>query len=185
MIFYSIRHKIKDIRFIGILWGVIVSLTGVLFLSLSDEVARTLVFLAGITSLLSGAFVIFETSLNYKQGSFKFIRLILGAFISAIGIFMIFNSDVTMIMIGYFLGILAMAAAVERFLIAYQRKLNSQKYGAMIIYGLINIIFSILILFTARLALPLIVMIIGVYLLVSGALVIAGTSYFPRRQQER
>jgi uncharacterized membrane protein HdeD (DUF308 family) len=101
-----------------------------------------------------------------------------GILLVASGVFIIVNTEFTISALGVVIGILALLQAFDRFSVAGTRRQSNLNYTPTLIFGFIHLGFGIGMFYSAFSVISVIISLIGVYLLVSGVMVVLSTAYF-------
>jgi uncharacterized membrane protein HdeD (DUF308 family) len=168
----------EKIKSFGIFFGISLIIAGVVFLLFPGSVIN---FLAILTGLLLAAFGLYKSVnalLKWNELSYKILHMAVGILLVASGVFIIVNTEFTISALGVVIGILALLQAFDRFSVAGTRRQSNLNYTPTLIFGFIHLGFGIGMFYSAFSVISVIISLIGVYLLVSGVMVVLSTAYF-------
>ncbi len=168
---------IRQIKSAGLLFGVISLILGLI---LSFRPVQTEVFLntiVGICLLVMAVsklvqYFFLRKDINQVTGS-----VIVPVLIAILGIFILMNPQVTMFTVGIIIAIFALTLAIDRFMIAYHRKKLGVDYGTTIIFGVVQLIFSIVMFWNSFETMTAIVVMTGIYLVTNGIMIVASSLF--------
>jgi len=166
------------IKPMGLLLGILLMVIGVVFLAVPDRVTEFLGVFVGAVVTVIGIFRITAVAVSWRVIINRGLLLIIGIIVFLAGIFMLFNPDITITIIGAIIGILAIMLAVDRFFTANRYK-RSANVTPTIISGLIHLIFGIGMIYSALVVFSIIIIFIGIYLLIAGIMFTLSTLFFP------
>jgi len=161
----------------SLLLGIFLMVIGIVFLTAPDRVAEFLAILVGAVITVIGIFRIVTVAASWNVIINRNIILAFGILLTALGIFMLFNPDVTITLVGAIIGILAIMLAVDRFITANRLK-NVANITPTIISGLIHLIFGIGMIYSALVVFSIIIVLVGIYLLISGVMFALSSLFF-------
>ena len=102
--------------------------------------------------------------------------MILPVVIAILGLFVLLNPDVTIFTVGILMAVFALVMAIDNFMIALNSKKRGEDTKAIVIFGVIHLVFAILMAWNVFATMTAIVMIAGIYLIVNGVTMLAVSS---------
>jgi len=170
-------HAYDRVKPFGLLLGIILVALGVVFLIAPDRVAEFLAIFVGAIITVSGLFRIITVAAWWKTMANRGLMLAFGIVILALGIFMLFNPDITITIVGTIIGVFAILLAFDRFITAnrLKRELNVLP---TVISGLVHLVFGIGMIYSAIVVFSIIIVLIGIYLLFAGTMFILSVLFF-------
>ncbi|MEG0829044.1 MAG: DUF308 domain-containing protein [Anaerovoracaceae bacterium] len=174
----KIQGSNKRAKALGITMGVLLVAIGITFIVLRKDLVNILPVIAGIFLMTFGAFKIIYAFINKDEGNNKPLSLAIGAISVGLGVYLLINTSATITLVGISMGVFAVASAFDRFNVALARKKTGNKWQSTAIFGLIHIAFGVLMFVAAYSMLSLIVIFSGIYLLISGLMIILSIVYF-------
>ncbi len=167
---------LKKIKSAGAILGLVSLVLGVI---LTFRPVQTQVFLntvVGVCLIIMGISKLVQQIMLKKEiEEFKGFMLIFPVLICALGVFVLANPTITTFTIGIIIAIFALTLAVDRFMVANNRRKMGAPYGATIIFGVVQLLFSIMMFYNAFAAMTAIVMLTGIYLIVNGIMIFASS----------
>ena len=165
------------IKPMGLLVGILLIIFGVIFLAAPDRVAEFLAVFVGAVITAFGLFRIIVVITRWNLLINRVLMLTLGIIIFAIGLFMLFNPEITITVIGAIIGVFAILMAVDRFITANRLK-SEMNILPTIISGLIHLAFGVGMIYSAIITFSIIIIIAGIYLLIAGIMIVLSTLLF-------
>jgi len=165
------------IKPMGLLVGILLIIFGVIFLAAPDRVAEFLAVFVGAVITAFGLFRIIVVITRWNLLINRVLMLTLGIIIFAIGLFMLFNPEITITVIGAIIGVFAILMAVDRFITANRIK-GEMNILPTIISGLIHLAFGVGMIYSAIITFSIIIIIAGIYLLIAGIMIVLSTLLF-------
>ncbi len=161
----------------GLLLGIILMVVGIIFISIPESVAEFLAIFTGAVIIIFGLFRIITVVQGWELTVNRALLLLFGIILSAIGFFMLFNPDAALTIIGAVIGIFAIILALDRFITANRLKGQINTLPT-IISGLIHLIFGLGMIYSAVFVFSVIIILTGVYLLITGIMIALSASLF-------
>lgn len=167
-----------NFKALGYLLGSALMVVGVLFIAIPDQIVNFLAIVIGAVLLVSGLVRVLTVASSWRYWQHPFLMLLFGIALLGIGIYTIFNTQITVTVIGIILGIFAILMAFDSFASLSERPEGT---GALpyIISGLIHLAFGVALIYASMAMLTIIVVLYGIYLLVAGLLILLSSLYFP------
>ncbi len=162
---------------VSLLLGIVLMVIGIIFLAAPDRVAEFLAVFVGAVITVIGIFRIITVAINWNVIINRGILLALGIVVVVLGIFMLFNPDVTITLVGTIIGIIAIMLAVDRFVTANRLK-NRANVTPTVISGIIHLAFGAGMIYSAIVVFSIIIVLVGIYLLISGVLFALSSLFF-------
>ncbi len=161
----------------SLLLGILLMVIGIVFLAAPDRVAEFLAVFVGAVITVIGIFRIIMVLARWNVIINRAILLALGIILTVLGTFMLFNPDITITLVGAIIGIIAIMLAVDRFVTANRLK-NTINVTPTIISGLIHLAFGIGMIYSAIVVFSIIIVLAGIYLLISGVMFALSSLFF-------
>ncbi len=161
----------------GLILGILLMVVGIIFLAVPDRVTEFLAIFVGAVITVFGLLRIVTVAARWKVMFNRGVLLTFGIFLSALGIFMLFNPTVTITLVGTIIGVFAIILAFDRFVTA--KRLKGQiNVVPTIISGLIHLAFGVGMIYSAIVVFSIIIILIGIYLLISGVMILLSSFLF-------
>lgn len=168
----------KKLKSLGIFVGLILMVTGVIFLVFHRQMIAIIAFLAGGVMLVTGAVRLVQAfRLESYSGSSRIIKIVISAIMVAIGLFLIIDHNAAISLIGFVVGIFAFFCAFDRFSVASRRHKLRQPAAMTVMFGIINIFVGVFMIVASVQLVKLVVIFTGIYLLIEGIMIILSASY--------
>lgn len=161
----------------GLLVGILLIIFGVIFLAAPDRVAEFLAVFVGAVITAFGLFRIIAVIARWNLLMNRILMLTLGIILFAIGLFMLFNPEITITVIGAIIGVFAILMAIDRFITANRIK-SEINILPTVISGLIHLAFGVGMIYSAIITFSIIIIIAGIYLLIAGIMIVLSTLLF-------
>ncbi len=170
----TVYDKVKPF---SLLLGIALMVIGIIFLVAPDRVAEFLAIFVGAVITVIGVFRIITVALGWKTILNRGLLLAFGIIMTGIGVFMLFNPEATITMVGAIIGILAIMLAIDRFITANRLKIVTN-VTPTVISGLIHLAFGIGMIYSALVVFSIIIVLTGIYLLISGVMFALSALFF-------
>jgi len=157
--------------------GILLMVIGIVFLAAPDRVAEFLAVFVGAVITVIGIFRIVTVAASWNVIINRGILLAFGILFTILGLFMLFNPDITITLVGAVIGILAIMMAIDRFVTANRLK-KVANVTPTIISGLIHLAFGIGMVYSAIVVFSIIIVLAGIYLLISGVMFALSALFF-------
>ncbi|MGI6206500.1 MAG: HdeD family acid-resistance protein [Anaerovoracaceae bacterium] len=161
----------------GVITSLVLIAAGILFFVFREQVASVLAVAVGLVILVIGAYDIIASLVLWKQGG-KALNLIAGIVMAAAGGYLMLNSDITVFITGCIIGVIAFIAGIDRFRSAYLLIREHTGGGYAIFSGIVHVAFGILMCIVPSKGVYVLVMLMGVYMIVSGILMLLSALKF-------
>ncbi len=165
------------LRPIGLMLGILLAVFGVIFLAAPERVAEFLAIFIGAVVTVFGGIRIVGILIHWQVTTNRILLLVVGIIIFLIGIFMLFNPEVTIAIAGAIIGVFAILMAFDRFITANRLK-NEINITPTIISGIIHLAFGIGMIYSAILVFSIIIILVGIYMLIAGIMFALSTLFF-------
>lgn len=165
------------VRPFSLLLGIALTVIGIIFLAAPDRVTEFLAIFVGAVITVIGVFRIITVALGWKTILNRGLLLAFGIIMTGIGVFMLFNPEATIAMVGAIIGILAIMLAIDRFITANRLK-KTTNVTPTIISGLIHLAFGMGMIYSAIVVFSIIIVLTGIYLLISGVMFALSALFF-------
>lgn len=164
-------------KHMGIILGVLTMVIGIIFLTIPDRVSEFIAIFVGVIITVFGLLRIATVAARWKVTRNRAAHLTFGIILAGLGLLMLFNPAITLTLVGAVIGIFALVMAVDRFVTANRLK-GQINVVPTIISGLIHLAFGIGMLYSAIVVFSIIIMLIGIYLLISGVMILLSSFLF-------
>ncbi len=161
----------------SMLLGIVLLIIGVIFLAVPDRVTEFMAIFTGAIITVFGIFRIITVAAFWKTIINRSLLLAVGIIILLAGVFMLFNPDITITIIGAIIGLFAILLAIDRFVTANRLK-REMNVLPTVISGLIHLAFGLGMIYSAIVVFSVIIVLIGIYLLIAGIMFILSTLFF-------
>lgn len=170
-------YTFNRLKPMSMLLGIVLLIVGIVFLAVPDKVTEFLAIFTGAIITVFGIFRIITVAAFWKTIINRGLLLVLGIITLIAGIFMLFNPDITITIIGTIIGLFAILLAIDRFVTANRLK-RVMNVSPTIISGLIHLVFGVGMVYSAIVVFSVIIVLIGIYLLIAGVMFILSSLYF-------
>ncbi len=167
----------ERIQPVGLIVGIVLMVIGIVFLFVPDRVTEFLAVFVGAIITVFGIFRLITVAAKWRVIAHRNLLLIFGIIILLIGLFMLFNPDVTITLVGTIIGIIAIMLGVDRFVTANKLK-QTANITPTIISGVIHLAFGVGMIYSAIVIFSIIIVLIGIYLLISGVMFTLSSLFF-------
>lgn len=161
--------------------GILLIVMGVIFFAYSEKVVEVVAVIIGAGILMAGAFnlisVLMTRRLEGKKGA-QVLNIIIAVVFVALGVYLLFNGNVTISAIGVIIGIFAFLSAADRFAVTLDRMKQKLRFAPALISGLVHTAFGTLIIYSSISMFSAIIMLAGAYLIIAGIMIVLSTAYF-------
>lgn len=137
----------------------------------------TLATLLGISFALEGISLIFDSSYWNNKSVYSLVDLSLGSIFSAVGVIIMIDTNINIFLIGIFTIVIAFLSLLHQIMVCYERKMAGLKYEVVASFGLVHLIYLVLIIYSIATGGTLFTTFIGTYLLNLGIIVITAMVY--------
>ncbi len=162
-------------------FGVIVSLIliaiGIFFFAFRSQVTQFAALAAGLVILIIGGYDIIVSLATWKQNR-PVANLIAGIVFFIGGIYLLLNSNITVIITGFLIGALAFCAGLDRFRAAFLLFRAKAGGGFALFSGLVHVVFGGIMCAAPMYGVETLVMIAGIYLFTAGILMLFSSLKF-------
>jgi uncharacterized membrane protein HdeD (DUF308 family) len=155
----------------GVISGLLMIAVGILFYVYKTEVTQFLAVITGLAVLIIGVYNILFAVITWKSSN-RLPVLLVGILLAAVGAFLLLNNQVTIFIAGVSIGAIAFLAGIDRFRSACRLIRARLGGGYAVLSGCVQIIFGILMCIAPGYGISVLVMLIGVYLIVSGLMIL-------------
>ena len=165
--------KLREIKSIAVLFGIISIVLGIVLVVIPGQTQLIINTIVGVALLVVGLIGIFGfASLKKKSNHSGAMPVV----IAILGLFVLLNPDVTIFTVGILMAVFALVMAIDNFMIALNSKKRGEDTKAIVIFGVIHLVFAILMAWNVFATMTAIVMIAGIYLIVNGVTMLAVSS---------
>jgi uncharacterized membrane protein HdeD (DUF308 family) len=164
-------------KHMSIILGVLLMVVGIIFLAIPDRVSEFMAIFVGAVITVFGLLRLATVAANWKVMLNRAVLLTFGIILTGLGLFMLFNPAVTITLVGAVIGVFALIMAFDRFITANRLK-GQINVVPTIISGLIHLAFGIGMIYSAILVFSIIIILIGIYLLISGVMIMLSSFLF-------
>ena len=176
---------LKEMKWDGIMMGVLNILLGIVALVLPETMERTLAFLIGAVLILAGAvsmicYLIRDAYQNYYHNDFLY-----GLLGVALGCVVLYKVEIVIGMISVLLGFLVLVSGFTKLqAVIDMKRLAVGNWVVMLAFAAINVILGLVLVCRPFEAADLLFRVLGIGLIVSGAADVAVTVFFAHRISE-
>lgn len=176
----------KNTSLYMMLHGIIAILIGLAFIFATKELISTIVMAFGFIILLSGAIITWRSLLKNNQinNNYKYLSLLQGILLLALGFFITYNSEAMIKFIILFFGIWAALAGGYQLYYGIKSKGKFKTNNLLNFNGLILFIIGIIMIFKHDLFMNFIGTIIGIFSLIIGLISLFFAFLFHRDKQK-
>ncbi|MCI8283988.1 MAG: hypothetical protein HFE90_01780 [Firmicutes bacterium] len=168
----------NTLKKMGTFSGIILIALGVLLYACKVLIIDFFTVVAGITVIAAGVYRAVEAMmLRKKEMPYVWIAVSAVIFIIA-GIYLIINPMATIRLIGVFIGVFAFMSGFDRFKMALMRKKEGLNYSPTFVTGIIHMIFGVVMCMAPGYGMNVLIMIAGLYMIISGIMVLMSTIWF-------
>jgi Uncharacterized conserved protein len=168
--------KLREIKSIAVLFGIISIVLGIVLVVIPGQTQLIINTIVGVALLVVGLIGIFGFASLKKRSNHSGAMVILPVVIAILGLFVLLNPDVTIFTVGILMAVFALVMAIDNFMIALNSKKRGEDTKAIVIFGVIHLVFAILMAWNVFATMTAIVMIAGIYLIVNGVTMLAVSS---------
>lgn len=151
----------------GLFVGIVLMIVGVIFLAVPDRIAEFLAIFVGAIVTVIGLFRVISVITSWQYLINRALMLVIGIVLFGAGIFMLFNPDITITIVGAIIGVIAIVLAIDRFVTANRLKAEVNILP-LVISGLIHLAFGVGMIYSAIVVFSIIIILAGIYLLIAG-----------------
>ena len=167
---------LKRIKSAGAILGVVSFVLGLVLMFRPVQTQVFLNTLVGICLLVMGlSKLVQQIALKKEIEEFKAIMSVFPILICALGLFVLVNPKITTFTIGIIISVFALILSIDRIMVANNRRKMGAPYGATIIFGVVQFLFSIIMFYNAFATMTAIVMLAGIYLIVNGIMIFSSS----------
>ena len=170
-------HGFDRLKPVGLLLGILLAVFGVIFLAVPETVAEFMAIFIGAIVTVIGGFRVASVIINWQVSANRIFLLIIGAVLFSIGVFMLFNPEITIAIVGAIIGIFAILMAFDRFITANKLK-NTINVAPTVISGIIHLVFGVGMIYSAIVVFSIIIILVGIYMLIAGIMFALSTLLF-------
>lgn len=167
-------NVLRRIKVIGLTIGLILITVGLLFIFIPKQVQIILNTFTGILFITLGiSGVIGSLTMNKERKTIGNIIMVISALLAIFGVLVFLNPSITLFMVGMFVSLLAIGTGIENIITGISIRKSDTRGTNLIIFGLVHFIFGLFMAWNTFETMMLIVMIIGIYMVVYGASLLA------------
>lgn len=160
------------IKKFGVLSGLILVALGIICYILENQVVAFFGIAAGALLIICGGYFLISSLVQRQYGDMPVVKLIAGILLLVAGLYLLFHSDLMVRLTGVFIGIMAFAAGADRFAVAWSRTRAGVSRNKNILFGLIHIVFGVVMCMVPSWGVDILVKCTGLYLIVAGVMVL-------------
>lgn len=161
----------------GVITSLVLIAVGIVCFAFRQQVASVLAVAVGIVILVVGAYEIIASLIMWKKGG-QLFNLIAGIVMACAGGYLMLNSSVTVYITGVLIGVAAFIAGIDRFRAAFLLIREHTNGGYAIISGAVQVLFGIGMCLIPAKGIHMLVMLAGIYMLVSGVMMLLSAVKF-------
>jgi len=168
----------RQYKAVGIIAGIIAALLGIFMLAKPVLFEEVFNWIVGAVLLIAGAIKIINTLVKRNEIKYFGPNIIAGIAFVALGLFVIVYNGAIIFIIGITIGIFAFILAFDRFMMVAERKQMGLPWGQTLLFGIIHFIFGCLFVYQSFAAVTALVMVAGIYMIVTGIMFIISSIKF-------
>lgn len=168
---------VKQIKSFGIIFGMVSIVLGIVLVFKPVQVETLLNTIVGVGMLVMGVTKLIQAFFMKDKEEHSNILVIVPILIVILGIFVLINSEVTMFTVGMVIAILALSLAFDRFIVANNRKKMGQPIGTTVMFGIVQLLFAVVMFWNAFAMMTAITIITGIYLIINGIMIMASSMF--------
>ena len=150
--------KLREIKSIAVLFGIISIVLGIVLVVIPGQTQLIINTIVGVALLVVGLIGIFGFASLKKKSNHSGAMVILP------------------VVIAILMAVFALVMAIDNFMIALNSKKRGEDTKAIVIFGIIHLVFAIFMAWNVFATMTAIVMIAGIYLIVNGVTMLAVSS---------
>lgn len=160
------------VRRFGVASGLVLIVLGFICYIFRSQVVAFLGIAVGIVIFLAGGYFLIGSLIMRREGNMPLLRLLCGILLVICGIYLMINTGLMVRVVGVFIGVMAFMAGVNRFSTASARRSSGLSVNKNVLFGVIHILFGIAMCIVPTWGVDVLVMLIGLYLILSGIMVL-------------
>lgn len=168
---------VKQIKSFGIIFGMVSIVLGIVLVFKPVQVETLLNTIVGVGMLVMGVTKLIQAFFMKDKEEHSNILVIVPILIVILGIFVLINSEVTMFTVGMVIAILALSLAFDRFIVANNRRKMGQPIGTTVMFGIVQLLFAVVMFWNAFAMMTAITIITGIYLIINGIMIMASSMF--------
>ncbi len=169
------------VKSLGVFLGILLIVIGVVFFAYSEKVVEVIAVIIGAGILMAGVLNLVSVLMTRRfedRKSAQIFNVIVAVVFVALGVYLLFNSHITISAIGVTIGIFAFFSAADRLAVALDRIRQKLRFAPTLISAIVHAGFGILLIYSSISMFSAIIMLAGAYLILAGIMIILSTSYF-------
>lgn len=166
-------NRLREIRSIVVVYGIISIILGIVLVVIPGQTQLLINTIVGVALIVVGIAGAVRVLSMKNNGNTHIAIIVLPIITGILGLFVLLNPDVTIFTVGILMSIFALAMAIDSLMVAINAGKNAPNKGALLIFGIIHLIFAVFMAWNVFATMTAIVMLAGIYLIVNGIIVLA------------
>lgn len=168
----------QRLKSMGLFFGLVLVVAGLVFLLFPMRILNLFAWFAGFLLMVVGGFKGLSGGMAWSRGERRILPILAGGFMALLGLVILLNPRITVAAIGTVIGVFALLLAFDRVEAIRRRRAQGLPVTAPVLFGLIHLAFAVAMLYSAYGTMSFMVSLAGIYLFVSGIMVVLSTAYF-------
>lgn len=168
----------RQLKGLGITLGVVMAAVGLILLIFPEFIINVLATVIGVLVTAYGGFRTISAVVTRNEMERPLVRIACSALLLVCGVYILFNTRITISFISVVIGLFAVMFSLERFAMAKLRKEADLPIGSTVGFGVVHLLFGVAMICMPLVGTSMLVMLAGIYMLAGGAMVIASACYF-------
>lgn len=163
----------------GVLSGLILIALGIVCYVFKNQVIAFFGLAVGIIVFVAGGYFLAGALVMRKNsGELPTIKLVCGILMLLCGIYLMGHTTIMIRIVGVFIGVMAFAAGVDRFSVASARSRAGLDSNKNVLFGIVHILFGVLMCIVPIWGVDVLVMFTGLYLILAGIMVLLSSAKY-------
>jgi len=163
---------------LGITLGIAMIAVGAVLLIFPGLIVNILASIIGALVTAWGGFKTIAAVVNRNEGPHAAFRIASSALLLVCGVYILFNTRITISFISVVIGLFALLFALDRFSAAKARRAAGLPAGSAAGFGLVHLAFAVAMIGMPFVGTSMLIMLAGIYLIAGGGMIIASACWF-------
>ncbi len=159
-------------RRFGVLSGFVLIALGIVCYAFKNQVIAFFGLSVGVVVFVAGGYFLTGALMMRKYGELPVPKLLCGILLMICGIYLMGHTRMMIRVVGVFIGVIAFAAGIDRFNVARAHSRAGSDKNKNILFGVIHIVFGVLMCIVPVWGVDVLVMFTGIYLILAGVMVL-------------